>query len=408
MDLFNLMMSREDMGWRNCTKCQKPFTKETRRPLMLPCGHTFCRDCITGKIYTMFQPRCPEKGCRQYIDANHSVDLLPLDQLLDEFSQEKDFEEKICDECENKVAEHYCKSGCGFLCTDCRKHHSTVKRYRYHEMGQPSILNLRCKESEHETVMHVTHICATCLKSCCAECIQTKHRSHVIFKVDAENLDSTNQTDQLDAFIQIKSIKIKEQQQEMNQIFDEGHKEYLKQVLNLEKKLDNLKQIMKEKRQRPLDSHPSTLELKKKEFLLTKARMLSDFIKNIISISKDAGDDVQAAAAMGKLFRIDKIVKSQHPDDEVHTVHSFEKKLKDMQKRLEVLDEILNNILYDQEPFELKKYEDEGVSEASHSHDQLEQSKRQTRKSHRDNDDDNDVDEGSTQTSKKKRAIIEQ
>lgn len=58
-----------------CAVCLKVYQQSTRDPLVLPCGHTFCRECLAAVLNISGRILCP--NCRR--DASISdVSKLPI------------------------------------------------------------------------------------------------------------------------------------------------------------------------------------------------------------------------------------------------------------------------------------------------------------------------------------------
>uniref|UniRef100_A0A8C9W1D6 RING-type domain-containing protein n=1 Tax=Scleropages formosus TaxID=113540 RepID=A0A8C9W1D6_SCLFO len=83
-----------------CSVCQDIF----RNPHLLPCGHTFCMECVTGMLNHVIQMggfRCPD--CRTYfgplIKIQKNFALASIAENFREAQEEKDESIAYCDCC---------------------------------------------------------------------------------------------------------------------------------------------------------------------------------------------------------------------------------------------------------------------------------------------------------------------
>mmetsp|Transcript_8611 Transcript_8611/g.16886 ORF Transcript_8611/g.16886 Transcript_8611/m.16886 type:complete len:336 (+) Transcript_8611:700-1707(+) len=65
------------MAHLKCVICFEKYDAEARRPLMLQCGHSFCKDCLV-RIDNHVAITCP--SCR--LDDHRSIDRLPVNYAL--------------------------------------------------------------------------------------------------------------------------------------------------------------------------------------------------------------------------------------------------------------------------------------------------------------------------------------
>ena len=134
----------------SCSLCEEPFeTEEPRKPCVLPCFHTFCRQCLVGWAaqggggaaaagadggggagYS-----CPT--CRAVCDTG--VDALQVNfALMTVIEAERVSTGKtvlVCQDCVgSNEPSHYCDE-CGLLlCCQCTVYHRTSKRFKDHAL----------------------------------------------------------------------------------------------------------------------------------------------------------------------------------------------------------------------------------------------------------------------------------
>ncbi|CAD6188422.1 unnamed protein product [Caenorhabditis auriculariae] len=86
---------------RPCTACHLPFDGNLHSPQLLPCSHTFCRDCLL-KEENAKKKKCFE--CRaSYSKYTINVILLEAVRRLEERKKWFDTQLRRCDECDSRV-----------------------------------------------------------------------------------------------------------------------------------------------------------------------------------------------------------------------------------------------------------------------------------------------------------------
>ncbi|XP_045614699.1 uncharacterized protein [Procambarus clarkii] len=98
-----------------CIVCSEVYQKGPRDPLVLPCGHTFCRSCVTSVVKTG-NALCPT--CRSQHQDVEVEDLLINFSLL---SLSSTFKEFLCDICSKHGDElkYWCRECKVALCSLC-------------------------------------------------------------------------------------------------------------------------------------------------------------------------------------------------------------------------------------------------------------------------------------------------
>ena len=114
-----------------CNRCHKEYTKNSRKPLSLPCGHVYCQHCILN-IYNYQEKslRCPSDNvlhsisfdkipkCAQ-IYSNLPRRESPQGEVPLMSSNRSLSKEVLCLRHNHKKVKFYCKTHNMFLCTIC-------------------------------------------------------------------------------------------------------------------------------------------------------------------------------------------------------------------------------------------------------------------------------------------------
>ena len=120
---------------RLCDKPECPICMEVYRdPRFLPCGHTFCRQCV-GELRKLNCPLCRK---RFRLPAN-GVGYLPKNFALLELLETKELPSGLgcCEACSGdvvKAATVYCVECEQKLCRDCEEYHKKFSVTRRHKI----------------------------------------------------------------------------------------------------------------------------------------------------------------------------------------------------------------------------------------------------------------------------------
>ncbi|KPP77179.1 E3 ubiquitin/ISG15 ligase TRIM25-like, partial [Scleropages formosus] len=134
-----------------CSVCQDIF----RNPHLLPCGHTFCMECVTGMLNHVIQMggfRCPD--CRTYFGPLIKIQKnFALASIAENFreAQEKDESIAYCDCCapgEQEVAVDTCLRCEVSMCNEHIKPHLVLPAFRGHPLtrAQGNAMERKCKK----------------------------------------------------------------------------------------------------------------------------------------------------------------------------------------------------------------------------------------------------------------------
>ena len=182
----------------HCLICTEPYND----PRVLPCQHTFCRQCLTRYHENTNQQRiikssnfpCP--SCRKTVYlAQGEIINLPKDfkvgQISDFFdkiniSSKSDKDNVTCDICryEDKQiqATSFCVQCSKYLCTKCTAHHGDSVIFKGHstmKLDVPDVSVLECQEHNEE----IKYYCRPCSAVLCTVCALGKHSKHDLLDI---------------------------------------------------------------------------------------------------------------------------------------------------------------------------------------------------------------------------------
>ena len=189
-----------------CGVCLDTF----REPRSLPCGHTFCTECIEGvllqskKRSEMECPSCrtrhstdnaaPGEVARKFVlNFKASKFAHALNDLKKAACETGAADVAVCNNCvEGRAADAWCTDCARCLCPDCVSTHKRLVDYIRHallplaeaeasRLGSARYLG-HCAHSCNELL---SFHCNSCAQMVCADCALLKHRSHeVVLKED--------------------------------------------------------------------------------------------------------------------------------------------------------------------------------------------------------------------------------
>lgn len=175
-----------------CSICLDLF----RNPAMIPCGHSFCTDCIAG-VWDRDRDRdvcrCPQ--CKHTF--NHRPALiawLHVKELSEKLmkmrrTQAEDDEDVSCDSCTSRTSKAV-RSCLTCLASYCETHlekHNDLHRWRKHQLTD-SATDLHSKTcSQHGKLIDV--FCRTDQQCVCLMCAIYEHKSHDTISASDERAD---------------------------------------------------------------------------------------------------------------------------------------------------------------------------------------------------------------------------
>lgn len=174
-----------------CAVCMEHF----KEPKVLPCLHTFCKDCLKGLIKKQGSDHvitCPE--CRQDAKiADGNVNKLQPNFWINNFmtlmsiknrdSSSKSIICELCDSGDTALSRcTYCRV---FMCKFCETAHRRMNTFKGHEiltlvevqkLGSKALVKPAfCKKHAGETLKL---FCETCQQTICRDCTIVDHRDH--------------------------------------------------------------------------------------------------------------------------------------------------------------------------------------------------------------------------------------
>ncbi|KAK0132404.1 E3 ubiquitin-protein ligase TRIM39 [Merluccius polli] len=162
MTSASILLSEEQLF---CSICLQIFS----HPTTLPCGHNFCKDCITTywakAIPSGFS--CPV--CTKLFDRQPDV---PVNTLLSEFASQF------------KIKPVEVESTCGIYNNETHsKPHQKVPEWRTHKLMDPVVKLGKRTCEKHGNVLEI--FCKSDQACICIECLQTDHKAHVTVPLES-------------------------------------------------------------------------------------------------------------------------------------------------------------------------------------------------------------------------------
>ncbi|XP_027034172.2 E3 ubiquitin-protein ligase TRIM39-like [Tachysurus fulvidraco] len=173
-----------------CSICLDVFTD----PVTTPCGHNFCKSCLTqcwDKSQHCLCPVCKEKFTkRPELKINTT-----LREVADHFKKKRDSDkpEVLCDACSGEKIEAL-KSCLDCCATFCRTHlepHNHVSKFKKHKLINP-VENLEdyiCQK--HERALEL--FCRDDQTCVCQFCTEGDHKNHNTVPIEEESIERKTQ-----------------------------------------------------------------------------------------------------------------------------------------------------------------------------------------------------------------------
>ncbi|KAK3546698.1 hypothetical protein QTP70_032173, partial [Hemibagrus guttatus] len=181
------LLSEEQL---QCSICLDVFTD----PVTTPCGHNFCKSCITQcweKSQHCHCPLCNEKFTkRPELKTN-----ITLREVADHFKKKcgSDKPEVLCDACtgEKLKALKSCLDCCASLCKTHLAFHNNLPKHKKHKLINP-VENLEdyiCQK--HERALEL--FCRDDQMCVCQFCTETNHKNHNTVPIEEESRERKTQ-----------------------------------------------------------------------------------------------------------------------------------------------------------------------------------------------------------------------
>ncbi|XP_030635432.1 E3 ubiquitin-protein ligase TRIM39-like [Chanos chanos] len=178
MSSFSDPSSEEEL---QCLVCQNDFTDS----VAVPCGHKFCKNCITHYWNTNDCLECPT--CKQTFQSIPEFQIDTESEEKDETVEEFNETEVLCDFCSDKKVKAF-KSclHCGMsYCETHLEPHENVEKLKKHKLMEPveNLTDYICQK--HERPLEL--FCRDDRSYVCYFCTEGEHKYHNAIPVEEEN-----------------------------------------------------------------------------------------------------------------------------------------------------------------------------------------------------------------------------
>ncbi|XP_069753393.1 tripartite motif-containing protein 66 isoform X3 [Narcine bancroftii] len=225
--------------FRTCLVCKRDLTN--REPRLLPCLHSFCRDCVPAEIRSLSPTTaaCQESNregiiccpaCRQTCFTGDVVENV----FIREYRPVSQNMDKHCSNCEKKPAFKFCSHCTKWLCGACSKEHLHGEGTMLHKLltsgdeDEVNELSLLCPLHTKEPL---TLFCETCDMLACWSCQLTQHKEHSFKYLEDVLQNQKVILDELSLKMEEKKVKI---QNSAKQVQDR-----LNEVMQVRTKVEN-------------------------------------------------------------------------------------------------------------------------------------------------------------------------
>lgn len=170
-----------------CSICQDLF----RNPVIIPCGHSFCKDCIT-RLWKQDVSRCPQ--CKQTFNNKPALkDWLHAKELSEKLMKmrtraEEEAEDVSCDSCTSRTTKaiRSCLTCLASYCSTHLEQHDELHARRKHQLTD--VMDLQNKIcSQHGKLIDI--FCRTDQQCVCVLCAIHEHKSHDTISASDERAD---------------------------------------------------------------------------------------------------------------------------------------------------------------------------------------------------------------------------
>ncbi|XP_056443646.1 E3 ubiquitin-protein ligase TRIM39-like [Gadus chalcogrammus] len=245
----------------SCSICLEVFSS----PVSTPCGHNFCRTCITQFWDEQVWYKCP--FCNELFNTRPDLRVnILLSKMVDRFGTSVQVKEQPCSEPADVPCD-FCtgtqlkavKSCLECFMSFCQTHlepHQRVAVLKKHRLVEPMdrLEDKMCKK--HDRLLE--HFCQTEQVCVCQFCTETDHKSHPVVPLKEEYEVKTAQLGKIEAEVQqmiqerqknIQEIKdtVKRSKSDADREIADGVQVLTALMRCIEKCQDDLNQIVKER-----------------------------------------------------------------------------------------------------------------------------------------------------------------
>eukprot|EP01124_Arcella_intermedia_P023977 TRINITY_DN3940_c0_g1_i1.p1 TRINITY_DN3940_c0_g1~~TRINITY_DN3940_c0_g1_i1.p1 ORF type:complete len:344 (-),score=90.18 TRINITY_DN3940_c0_g1_i1:21-1052(-) len=310
--------------------CEGPL----KDPLVLPCGHTFCKQYLEG----LDPPECPL--CSQRFES-----VLLCAPHLATLKNEK--EDTLCNNCTEKKAQLWCQD-CGSGTNYCQRCDQQVhsanalkQHYRIAIMDKPNTPTfLKCSKHKKDKEVY----CVECVDFVCVECIIEEHCKHRLHNVLWYEKQAKRDLGKGVEFV-LKGLHCKQERSEGNiKMYEEKAlrvkekiEEYTERLLLIKQQTDKIKifQTSLEKSIQGLGIDDLMDETNEKLI----AQKIAEALKNVVT-----GNEIETNIFQSEQeYEIEKLEKKKSKLQKLHTkITKIEKARKErMDKEKEIKRKIL-------------------------------------------------------------------
>ena len=289
-------------------------------PKVLPCLHTFCKECLVAATRGKTDATCPK--CRE----SHPLPEGGVDKLLTNFPAnsllellevhevgESEGDAKKMLTCENGLDENDAVARCldcnTYLCDSCWSLHKKMVITRKHKtvsLSEIKDAGEKCLQKPHYCTEHEAEVlklyCKTCSKAICGDCTYVEHRDHkYVFIKDVQS----ELRKQLESVVS----DLAKQENELSTQLESLHKQELQQVADvgvckeqIARKAAEMRQKIDAEEAKALEAADAILHSRQKEIKaeedsvaisLAKVSSNLSFMQRLLK----SGSDVEIASA---------------------------------------------------------------------------------------------------------------
>ncbi|XP_058250359.1 E3 ubiquitin-protein ligase TRIM39-like [Hemibagrus wyckioides] len=173
-----------------CSICLDVFTD----PVTTPCGHNFCKSCLTQCWENSQHCQCPL--CKEKFTKRPKLKInITLREVADHFKKKSasDKPEVLCDACtgEKLKALKSCLECCASLCKTHLEFHNNMPKFKKHKLINPveNVEDYICQK--HEKPLEL--FCRDDQMCVCHFCTETDHKNHNTVPIEEESRERKTQ-----------------------------------------------------------------------------------------------------------------------------------------------------------------------------------------------------------------------